>query len=169
LPVNPPTPTTPAPPPDHRTNSTAAKILTALGATRISKRLRIGGSVKVRVPGDDHDGHVGRIVELFSYEPGVIVRFSGDPDPYAFRRNELEPITPPGGRKAAPTQHTNNKLCPGNSVKIRVPGDDHDGHVGRIVELFSYEPGVIVRFSGDPDPYAFQRNELEPMTPSVKR
>jgi eukaryotic-like serine/threonine-protein kinase len=92
MPVRSAAPPTQAPPPGQRITSTGGKILSAVGAVRISTKLRIGNSVKIRVPGDDHDGQVGRIVELFSYEPGVIVKFSGDPDPYAFQRNELELI-----------------------------------------------------------------------------
>jgi serine/threonine protein kinase len=173
MPVRSAAPPAQAPPPGQRITSTGGKILSAMGAVRISTKLRIGNSVEIRVPGDDHDGQVGRIVELFSYEPGVIVKFSGDPDPYAFQRNELELITQRQSRKTtATTQPTYGALYPGSRVKVRVPDDDHDGQVGRIVEIFSSDPGVpgvIVRFKGDPDPYAFQRNELELIAHSEKR
>jgi serine/threonine protein kinase len=93
-PVLPPVSSTPAAPRQQRKSSKAAEILGAVRAARISRRgLRIGDSVRIQVPGDDRDGHVGRIIEVFPYEPGVIVQFSDDPDPYAFQRSELEQIT----------------------------------------------------------------------------
>jgi serine/threonine protein kinase len=145
------------------------------GAVKISSWIRIGSRVKIRAPGDDHDGHVGEVLEIFSDEPGIIVQFTGDADPYAFQRSEIVPITPPKKREtdrpyspSSLVRQVTNALKPGHTVKIRAPGDDHDGHVGEVLEIFSDEPGIIVQFTGDADPYAFQRSEIVPITPPKK-
>ncbi|MGD1172156.1 DUF2510 domain-containing protein [Mycobacterium seoulense] len=41
------------------------------------------------------------------------------------------------------------------------PGDDHEGQIGTIYELLDDDSCVCVKFSGDSDPYAFERDELK--------
>lgn len=57
--------------------------------TSTARRLRRGERVKIIAPGDDHFGEIGKIFELFD-DGSVCVKFSGDSEPYAFGRGELQ-------------------------------------------------------------------------------
>jgi hypothetical protein len=59
--------------------------------TAANPELRVGGSAKVVAAGDDHQGQTGIIDAPSDADDGIEVymRFSGDPDVYAFRRDEV--------------------------------------------------------------------------------
>jgi hypothetical protein len=56
---------------------------------------------------------------------------------------------------------------PGISVKVVAPGDDHEGRIGTMYEMPDDDDGsqVCVKFSGDSEPYAYGRDEIETIRP----
>ncbi len=46
-------------------------------------------------------------------------------------------------------------------MKVVAPGDDHEGQIGTVYELLDDDACVCVKFGGDSEPYAFERDELK--------
>lgn len=91
----------PTPPPPPR-----------IQATPTQTGLAIGDRVRVDSRGDGHHGQLGQIMQIMPNQDddlmNVIVKFQGDPHPYAFRRDELMQVNNqsagmPGQSAATPT------------------------------------------------------------------
>jgi hypothetical protein len=69
-----------------------------------------GAWAKVVAGGDDHYGQTGKIIEICDDEDDldVIVEFVGDPNSYAFRRDELVTTSAPANAAASRDQSPNS-------------------------------------------------------------
>ena len=86
-----------------------------------SIELRLGGFAEVVAPGDDHDGQIGKIHTFFDDDDefDVCMRFRGDSETYAYRRDEVVAVVgPQTDRKLTPTaagsQHPKPKPASGS-------------------------------------------------------
>lgn len=104
--ANTPEPANPRPPvvmsrwtgPDAQSSTTPSRSAEPIRPTSTAPNapgtFRVGGRAKVLAPGDDHLGRVGRVHTLFDFDDDfdVCLRFKGDAEFYAYRRDELEPL-----------------------------------------------------------------------------
>jgi hypothetical protein len=77
------------------------------------------------------------------------------------------PPLPPPLVQRVNQRPTISDSTPGISVKVVAPGDDHEGRIGTMYEMPDDDDDsqVCVKFSGDSEPYAFGRDEIETIRP----
>ncbi len=114
--------------------------------------LRVGNRVRIVADGDDHHGQVG-VIDALLDDGDVAVRFDGDPDAYAFWREEVAQVLA--------------------SATVTASEDSHQGQIGTVdPRLESDDEHVFLRFGDDPEIHAFRHDEVvadsdSPPTPRV--
>lgn len=93
--AQPPTKKVAAKPPSERGQTSSQPNL----KPKMNKLMQ-GTWAKVVAAGDDHYGQIAKVIESCDHDDDdddldVIVKFRGDSDAYAFRRDELKPVAPP--------------------------------------------------------------------------
>jgi Protein of unknown function (DUF2510) len=88
--------------------------------------LHVGGRARVEAADDDHHGQIGLIDAIMDDKSGidVYIRFDGDPDIYAYRRDEVVAVAP--ATHAAPAQRTRGDSETHSQTIEQLAADVHD-------------------------------------------
>ena len=121
-------------------------------------KVRKAERAQVVAADDDHYGHIGLVDPSYQDDEHIFLKFEGDQDLYAFEPIEIAPVT------GAPTTLSGSSKPEGRRgrhARVVASGDERQGQIGQIDPSYEDEEHVFMRFEGDLDLYAFERNEIE--------